>query len=210
MKISKFIIPFIVAVIIILIIAFNLMNNANKSKYNSNSIDNLQNQPKEKVDNIKNSTPIETELFSYTTEILDDSEGRLENIRITCDKINNTIIEPDEIFSFNEIVGQPSSSEGYQEASIIVNGEHETGIGGGNCQVSTTLYNAVLEIENLTIIERNEHGGSGVAYVPKGMDATVSYGSLDFQFRNDNSYKIKILMETDDENITAKIYKIEG
>ena len=80
---------------------------------------------------------------------------------------------------------------------------------GGNCQVSSTLYNAVLEIPTLTIIERNEHGGSGVAYVSEGKDAAVSYGSLDFQFRNDNDYKIKIMMDSDDVTITASILKIE-
>lgn len=77
----------------------------------------------------------------------------------------------------------------------------------GNCQVSSTLYNAILNIPTFTIIERSEHGKE-VAYVPKGKDAAVSYGSLDFKFRNDNNYKVKIKLDTDDKNITATIFMI--
>ncbi len=80
---------------------------------------------------------------------------------------------------------------------------------GGNCQVSSTLYNAVLSIPTLKVIERSEHGKE-VGYVPKGKDAAVSYGSLDFKFKNDNNYKIKLNLTTDDKNITATIFKIEN
>ncbi len=79
----------------------------------------------------------------------------------------------------------------------------------GNCQVSSTLYNAVLNIPTLKIIERSEHGKE-VGYVPKGKDAAVSYGSLDFKFKNDNAYKVKLNLTTDDKNITATIFKIEN
>ena len=85
----------------------------------------------------------------------------------------------------------------------------ETGIGGGNCQVSSTLYNAVLAVPTLTIIERSEHGKE-VGYVPKGKDAAISYGSLDFKFRNDNNYKIRIDIGSDDKNIIANIVKIDN
>ena len=79
---------------------------------------------------------------------------------------------------------------------------------GGNCQVSSTLYNAILLASNLTVVERHEHGLT-VAYVPKGKDAAISYGSLDLKFRNDNDYKIKINMATDDKKITATLLKID-
>jgi len=78
----------------------------------------------------------------------------------------------------------------------------------GNCQVSSTLYNAVVAIPTLVIIERHEHG-KDVGYVPEGKDAAVSFGSIDFKFRNDNNYKIKINLVTDDANITATLTKIE-
>ena len=79
----------------------------------------------------------------------------------------------------------------------------------GNCQVSSTLYNAILLVPNLAVIERHEHGLS-VAYVPKGKDAAVSFGSLDLKFRNDNDYKIKLNITTDDKKITATILKIDN
>ena len=79
----------------------------------------------------------------------------------------------------------------------------------GNCQVSSTLYNAILAIPTLNVIERHEHG-LAVAYVPKGKDAAISYGSLDLKFRNDNDYKIKINMATDDKTITATLLKIDN
>lgn len=153
-------------------------------------------------------TPKEIQIATYSTQIKDNSPGRLTNIRITCGIINGTIINPGQTFSFNEIVGQPTAARGYQEAKIIINHETETGIGGGNCQVSSTIYNSVLAIPTLTVIERHEHG-KDVTYVPEGKDAAVSYGSLDLKFRNDNSYKIKVNVTTDDKNLTATIFKIE-
>ena len=100
----------------------NTTNNSNVQN-NNNSISNLNNDQ-------KSDSPKETELSSYSTEIKDNSPGRLTNIRITCDTINGYILEPDQVFSFNDIVGQPSSDKGYEEATVIVDGEHETGIGG--------------------------------------------------------------------------------
>ena len=78
---------------------------------------------------------------------------------------------------------------------------------GGNCQVSSTLYNAVLSIPNLTVIERHEHG-KDVSYVPDGKDAAVSYGSIDFKFRNNLDYDIKILCATDNNTINIKLIKL--
>lgn len=148
-------------------------------------------------------------LSEFATTILDTSEGRLTNINLTCNELTNTIIHKGEIFSFNNIVGQPTAEEGYQEASIIINGKKESGIGGGNCQVSSTIYNAAVNLEGITIIERNEHG-KPVAYVEEGKDATVSYGSLDLQFRNDLGYDIKLQVTTDNQSIIAKIIKVNN
>lgn len=80
--------------------------------------------------------------------------------------------------------------------------------GGGNCQVSSTLYNAVLSIPNLTIIERHEHSNY-VPYVPKGKDAAVAYGSYDFKFRNDTGNDIKITCSSDGSNVTANLISIQ-
>ncbi len=152
--------------------------------------------------------PKETQISTFSTKILDNSAGRLTNIRLTCGILDGIIINPTDTFSFNGNVGKPTSERGYQEAKIIINHKAEMGLGGGNCQVSSTLYNAVLNIPTLKIIERNEHGKE-VGYVPKGKDAAVSYGSLDFKFKNDNDYKIRLGLTTDDKNITATIFKIQ-
>lgn len=172
------------------------------SNTNTNTNTNME------VENKKNVSPKETAIASFSTVIGDNSAGRLTNIRITCGIINGTVINPNQTFSFNEIVGKPTAERGYQEAKIIVDHKIETGIGGGNCQVSSTLYNAVLAVPSLTVIERSEHGKE-VGYVPKGKDAAVSYGSLDFKFKNSTGNKIKINMGTDDKNITATIVQIE-
>lgn len=179
----------------------SLSNNEFSAAKSSTDI-NIENENNEKT------SPIETQIATYSTVIKDNSSGRLTNMRITCGIINNTIINPGDTFSFNNIVGKPTAEKGYQEAKIIIDHKTETGIGGGNCQVSSTLYNAVLLVPTLTVVERHEHG-KDVTYVPEGKDAAVSYGSLDFKFKNTNNYKIKINLKTDDKNITATIFKIE-
>lgn len=219
MKDSKFKYVFIILILIgiIGVIIYFITNNNNSS--NNEQINSDTSASRTSVNsNIENQTnqiseahvevPKEIPVSSFSTAILDNSAGRLTNIRITCSIISRTIINPGETFSFNNIVGKPTAERGYQEAKVIIDHKAEPGIGGGNCQVSSTLYNAVLAVPTLTVIERSEHGKE-VGYVPKGKDAAVSYGSLDFKFRNDNDYKIRVDLLTDDKNITATIVKIE-
>ena len=113
------------------------------------------------------------------------------------------------VFSFNEIVGPTSEEKGYEEAKIFTSkGEVTEEHGGGICQISSTLFNAV-EPCNVEIIERNEHSKK-VYYVPEGRDATISYKSnLDFKFKNNNPYPLKIYAQADENNVTVKIIKIE-
>lgn len=198
---------FIIMSIIVIIIGFvlfllfkdNIFNVTNNNNISATKLSSTTNS-------INKNIAVEKEISSFSTEIKDDSEGRLTNIQITCSLINNTVLAPGDTFSFNDTVGQPTTSRGYQEATIIIDGEHETGIGGGNCQVSSTLYNAVLDLSFISIIERNEHG-LPVTYVPEGQDAAVSFGSLDLKFRNDSDKEIRIEMTSDNESITAKIYQ---
>ena len=92
-------------------------------------------------------------------------------------------------------------------ADVYVDGEKKQGLGGGNCQVSTTLYNAVLKVDGLEIIERHEHSGY-VPYIEKGKDAAVAYGSYDFKFKNNTNKTIKIIMECQEKDVTAKIIEM--
>ena len=171
---------------------------------NNEQIDEISNQ-------IENSTPeakvTEEELATYSTKLGGSSEGRLTNIRISCEKLNGTVVSNGETFSFCETVGPSTAEEGYQEAPVIVNGEKVQGLGGGNCQISSTLYNAVLSVPNLTVVERHEHGRE-VHYVPEGKDAAVSYGSVDFKFKNETGNDIKLYFSTDDKTLVATIVKL--
>lgn len=155
---------------------------------------------------IQNSST-EKEISSYATTIKDKSAGRLTNISITCSTLNNTIVHNGETFSFNSVVGKPTAEKGYQEASVIIDHKTEKGIGGGNCQVSSTLYNAILGVPSLVVTERHEHG-KDVTYVPEGKDAAVSYGSLDLKFRNDLGHDIRIDATTDNKTITIRLIQL--
>ena len=90
---------------------------------------------------------------------------------------------------------------------MIISGNIKHGLGGGNCQISTTLYNAVLEVEGLEVVERHKHSGK-VPYIKKGKDAAVSYGTYDFKFKNNTDKTLKIVMSSDADNVTAKIIQV--
>lgn len=179
-----------------------------QAERSSNSDSSLENNINSNV-NTTLVTKKETEIASFSTKIHNKDEERQNNIGITCRAISTKEILPGQIFSFGETVGKATSAKGYKEADIYVDGKKEQGMGGGMCQVSTTLYNAVLQIPELEVIERHQHSGH-VPYVEKGKDAAVAYGNYDFKFKNNTANVIKIVMENTANNITAKIIKIEG
>ena len=102
--------------------------------------------------------PVEELLYSFSTPIQDKSEGRQNNIRLTCSSLNGTVVNSGSTFSFCDTVGKATTDRGYQEAKIFgADGEVTMGLGGGNCQVSSTLYNVVLQDANFEIVERHSH-----------------------------------------------------
>lgn len=123
-----------------------------------------------------------TEVISCYATVPYGSPGRLHNIRLSTATINNTIVVPDAIFSFNEVVGPRTMERGYQMAPVLMGGRRGMAPGGGVCQVSTTLYNAALEA-GMEILERHPHSLI-VRYVPVGRDASVLYGYADMKWRN--------------------------
>ena len=149
----------------------------------------------------------EEEISSFSTKIKNKDEERQNNIQITCESINGTEIKPGEVFSFCNTVGKATTQKGYQKADIYVDGKKKQGLGGGNCQVSTTIYNAVLNIPELEIVERHKHSGH-VTYIQDGKDAAVSYGSYDFKFKNNTQNTIKIVMEKTPDDVSAKLIRI--
>lgn len=150
----------------------------------------------------------ETELASFSTKLGGRNTPRSHNISLTSSTINGTILKNGQTFSFNEIVGEPTADKGYQEAdSFDKNGETIQTLGGGNCQVSSTIYNVVLQIPELKVTERHAHI-KPVHYVAKDKDATVSYGSTDFKFKNNTGSDIKIYVDADLNGVNARIVKI--
>ena len=147
-------------------------------------------------------------LGTYSTTFSTRNVNRTTNIRLATNKINGTVIMPGETFSYNQVVGQRTAAAGFKSAAVYVGGEVTTGIGGGICQVSSTLYNSVL-LANLEIVERHNHGFN-TGYVPAGRDATVSWGGPDFKFKNSRNYPIKIIANISGGTISIQVFGLKS
>ena len=130
-------------------------------------------------------------LSTYSTRYSTSDRDRTTNLQLAASKINGTVLMPGETFSYNQVVGERTIAAGYKEAPIYVEGEVVDGLGGGICQITSTLYNAVL-YANLEIVERSNHQFVP-SYVKASRDATVVYGSIDFKFKNNRDYPIKLV-----------------
>lgn len=139
----------------------------------------------------------------YTTTFNREDVNRVANIKLATRKANGHILYPGEIFSFNDIVGPREKSYGFKEAMEIVDGEFVPGVGGGICQLSSTLYNAVI-LANLEIVERHNHS-KALSYVPFGRDATVVFDGLDFKFINNKSEPVMIMAEINGNQLLVGI-----
>lgn len=183
----------------------------NNNTANNNTQVNRTNTESETTNNTTNTIepPVqEVEVSTFTTKIYTKEEGRQNNMRITTSKLNGAVIYSGETFSFCDTVGKATTAEGYMEADIFdSNGNKKKGLGGGNCQVSSTLYNAVLAVPELEVIERHPHSNK-VPYIETGKDAAVAYGSADFKFKNNLGYNIKIYTELTADNVTIRLVKI--
>ena len=143
-------------------------------------------------------------LGTFSTTYSMANKNRVTNLELASEKIDGTIILPGEIFSYNKVVGQRTIAAGYKEAAVYSGGKVVDGIGGGICQISSTLYNAAI-YANLEITERSNHRFL-TSYVEVGRDATVSWGSVDFCFKNTRKYPIKILSSVKNGVVTLQIY----
>ena len=154
---------------------------------------------------------LESKLFKdvlgQATSKVSGTANRKTNVKLAAAACNGKILLPGEVFSYNGTTGSRTADKGYLPAPIYVGGKSQDDVGGGICQPSSTIYYAVLHT-TLEIVERHNHTFA-VGYVPDGMDATVYYGSLDFQFKNSTNYPIKIVTESYDKNgsryLTVKI-----
>lgn len=188
----------------------NQDNSINQSNENNNISNNLNETNTIQITEnaTGNKQKSEEEISSFSTKIYNNDSARQNNISITCNTLNNTIVANGSSFSFCNTVGQSTSSKGYQEADIFdKNGNKKKGLGGGNCQVSTTLYNAVLKIPSLVVTERHRHSNK-VPYIQNGKDAAVAYGSYDLKFTNNTGYDVKIKAQNSNDAINIVLYKI--
>ena len=184
---------------------------ANKTLSNSTNTKNTVNitESTQGIEEAQKNQTTEEQIATFSTKIYSNDPARQNNILITCNTLNGTVVKKGETFSFCDIVGQATSSKGYQEADIFdKDGNKKKGLGGGNCQISTTLYNAVLTIPSLVVTERHAHSNL-VPYIEKGKDAAIAYGSYDFKFKNNSENDIKILTSTDGTSVTTTILSIK-
>jgi len=147
---------------------------------------------------------VDSKVSTYSTDFSTSIPQRINNITLATKSINGLLLMPGESFSFNGIVGQRTAARGYQEAGVIIGNKVESGVGGGICQVSGTLYNAILRA-NMKATERTRHTIPS-SYVPKGCDATVDYGNIDFKFTNTLQYPIYIEGSIQNKNLYFNIY----
>lgn len=146
-------------------------------------------------------------LAQFSTNYSTRDTDRTTNLRLAANKVNGTVLMPGETFSYNKVVGARTIAAGYKEAPIYVSGQVVDGLGGGICQISSTIYNAVI-YANLDIVERTNHQFVP-SYVKASRDATVVYGSLDFQFKNNRNYPIKILCTVSSGVATCQIFGLK-
>ena len=143
-------------------------------------------------------------LGTFTTRYDERDTDRTTNLKLACKKLNNQVVLAGATFSYNSTLGERTIAAGYKNAKIYSNGQVVDGLGGGICQISSTLYNAVVDA-NLGIVERRNHQFV-TSYVPAGKDATVVYGMTDFKFKNTRKYPIKIVATAQNGIATISIY----
>lgn len=143
------------------------------------------------------------EIASFKTHY-NERGNRKRNLEIACRRINGTILKPGDVFSYNDIVGPRDAENGFKMAPVIVRGRMEPGMGGGVCQVSTTVYNAGL-LAGLDVVRRQHHAFP-VHYVPPGRDATVVYGAIDLKLRNSGDTAVGLIADGSNGWVSVRVF----
>lgn len=146
-------------------------------------------------------------ICSYSTNYNSADKTRTANLKASADKIDKIVIPEGRVFSFNQTVGKRTVTAGYETAKVIKDGEFVDGLGGGVCQVSSTVFEAVLRA-NAEIVQRSNHTLE-IGYVPLGGDATVQWNSRDFQFKNTLDTDIELRMSCKNGKLTCTVYSRE-
>ena len=146
-------------------------------------------------------------LSTFSTRYDASDKDRTTNLVLACKKLNGKVIMPGETFSYNAALGPRTYAAGYRNGKIYENGQVVDGLGGGICQISSTLYNAAL-MSDMEIVERRNHQFV-TSYVDKGRDATVVYGLTDFRFKNTRTYPVRLVASAKGGVATVSVYGIK-
>ena len=162
-------------------------------------------QREKTVESAAPASPTPETVWRFETPLLDKGKNRMRNIKLSAKKINGQVVAPGQEFSFNRVVGPRTMKLGYRKAYIFINGEKVEEVGGGICQVASTIYNAALAA-GLEITERHAHP-KPVYYSKEGSDATVYYGKLDLRFKNTLDFAIKLSCTVTHDKVLVKLSK---
>ncbi|KAF0207567.1 MAG: VanW family [Actinobacteria bacterium] len=143
-------------------------------------------------------------LSTFTTTYASSNKPRVNNIHLLADALDGTLLAPGQVFSFNETIGQRTAEKGYQEANAIVNGKLVPQLGGGICQIGSTIFNTVF-FSGFPVTERHNHS-IYISHYPKGRDATVSWGGPDFKFQNDSNTWVLVSTAYTNSSVTVSLY----
>lgn len=160
-------------------------------------------KPKVTVSSLKEEG-IERKIIESSTGLGSSAYGRVYNVSSAAKAIDGLILKPGEIFDYGKVIAKAEEKYGFREAPVILNGKLVPGIGGGICQVSSTVYNAALRT-GLEIVERRNHS-LPVSYLPKGLDATFAEGSINFRFKNTTGKSLLIRAYVEGNNLTVKFF----
>lgn len=160
-------------------------------------------QPKITVDLLKKEG-IRRKIVQFSTNLRTSGTGRVHNVDSAARSIDGRVLAPGEIFDYSEAIEYAEKTFGFQEAPVIFGGKLVPGVGGGICQVSSTLYNAAVRA-GLSIVERRNHS-LPVSYLPKGQDATFAKGYINFRFKNTSGHHLLIRAEVENRQLTVKLF----
>lgn len=179
--------------------------NSNDSTENNTINNDISNSTKNLTNNDNNKDKI---ISDFSTKLPKDTKARYSNIELACETLNDTVVKSGDTFSLWNTLGCPTKEKGYQKAKAFTSdGKVIKSYGGGICQVSTTIYNSILDIDEIEVTERHEHSRD-VVYVKDGKDAAVSYKSADLKFKNNLDYDIRIKADVKNNKVVIKIEKI--
>lgn len=154
-------------------------------------------------------TPIAAYTSYYSTSTAGTNPNRIVNISVACQRLTR-VMQPGESLDFNANVGPYRPGNGYKQAPVLINGVAKPGYGGGTCQVSSTLYNALLQLPGIEILQRRPHGPYGAKYLPHGVDAAVGSENLNLRFRNGYDFPIRVEGHTSDDGaLLMVVYRVD-